>query len=194
MAHRDNPRLQLSRPSDAQHGVRPRLRLVHILQTWHPAPQVHDAAAHKDVDRQTRGCRVFAQLAIAGGRLSAIARIRSSSMMPGPLGIAETSPTALAPYAIARRASSTLLVQQTLIRIPPHITAKCKCVAGVWCDRLIATELCWIGSVVALADECAGRRPSSLAPHHGIEDRQKLHKLPESAITSQIFPTRGTLQ
>ena len=141
LAERDNPRLQLSRPSDAQHDVRPRLRLVHILQTWHPAPQVHDAAAHKDVDRQTRGCRVFAQLAIAGGRLSAIARMRSSSMMPGPLGIAEASPTALAPYAIARRASSTLLMQQTLIRTPPRITAKCKWLAGVWCDRLIATEL-----------------------------------------------------
>jgi hypothetical protein len=36
-------------------------------------------------------------------------------MTPKPLGMADTSPTAEAPWAIARRASSTLCMQQILI-------------------------------------------------------------------------------
>jgi hypothetical protein len=37
-------------------------------------------------------------------------------MTPGPLGIAETSPTADAPHSTAVRISSTLATQQTLTR------------------------------------------------------------------------------
>jgi hypothetical protein len=38
--------------------------------------------------------------------------MRSSSITPGPLGIAETRPIADAPAAIAARASSALAMQQ----------------------------------------------------------------------------------
>jgi hypothetical protein len=40
----------------------------------------------------------------------------SSEMTPGPLGIAETNPSAEAPHAIPIRASSRDVMQQILIR------------------------------------------------------------------------------
>ena len=46
---------------------------------------------------------------------AAILRILSSSMTPKPLGMADTSPRAEAPWAIAWRASSTFCMQQILI-------------------------------------------------------------------------------
>ena len=57
---------------------------------------------------------VSRKVATPGGTDSAIERMRRSGIGPGPLGIADTSPTALAPWAIASRASSTLCMQQTL--------------------------------------------------------------------------------
>ena len=51
---------------------------------------------------------------MGGGTVRAIARIKSSEMIPGPLGIEETSPTASAPASIAVRASSMLPMQHTL--------------------------------------------------------------------------------
>src|SRR5215470_3680339 len=51
-----------------------------------------------------------------GGIVSAISAISSSGIGPGPLGIADTSPTADAPCSIAIQASSILAMQQTLIR------------------------------------------------------------------------------
>jgi hypothetical protein len=50
-----------------------------------------------------------------GGTLAAIRRIVSSEMTPGPLGMAETSPKAEAPQAMANRASASDLMQQILI-------------------------------------------------------------------------------
>src|ERR1051325_4277179 len=51
-----------------------------------------------------------------GGILAAISAISSSGIGPGPLGIAETSPTADAPASIAIHASSTLAMQQIFTR------------------------------------------------------------------------------
>jgi hypothetical protein len=51
-----------------------------------------------------------------GGIVAAISAINSSGIGPGPLGIAETSPTADAPASIASRASSTLAIQQIFTR------------------------------------------------------------------------------
>jgi hypothetical protein len=51
-----------------------------------------------------------------GGIVAAISAIRVSGIGPGPLGIAETRPTADAPCSIASHASSTLAIQQILTR------------------------------------------------------------------------------
>src|SRR5690349_11756185 len=51
-----------------------------------------------------------------GGIVAAISAINSSGIGPGPLGMADTNPTAEAPCSIAIHASSTLAIQQTLIR------------------------------------------------------------------------------
>jgi hypothetical protein len=51
-----------------------------------------------------------------GGIVAAISAIRSSGIGPGPLGIADTSPTADAPASIAIQASSTLAMQQIFTR------------------------------------------------------------------------------
>jgi hypothetical protein len=42
--------------------------------------------------------------------------MRSSLMMPGPLGMCEAMPTAEAPHSTARAASSTLAMQQIFTR------------------------------------------------------------------------------
>src|ERR1700676_341240 len=58
-------------------------------------------------------CReVRRNVPIAGGTVAAISAIRSSLMTPGPLGMFETKPSADAPHAMARAASSTLPMQQ----------------------------------------------------------------------------------
>jgi hypothetical protein len=41
----------------------------------------------------------------------------SSVMMPGPLGILPTNPSAAAPWRMAMAASSELLIQQILTRV-----------------------------------------------------------------------------
>src|SRR5687768_16438336 len=51
-----------------------------------------------------------------GGIVAAISAISSSGIGPGPLGIADTSPTADAPCSMASHASSTLGMQQIFIR------------------------------------------------------------------------------
>src|SRR6185369_2960366 len=51
-----------------------------------------------------------------GGTIAAISAINSSAIGPGPLGIADTKPIAFAPAPIAIHASSTLAMQQILIR------------------------------------------------------------------------------
>ena len=53
---------------------------------------------------------------MGGGTLCAISTMTSSGMGPGPLGMAPTSPRALAPRRIANRASSRFMMQQTLMR------------------------------------------------------------------------------
>jgi hypothetical protein len=59
---------------------------------------------------------VSRKVAIGGGTVAAIVAIKASSIGPGPLGIAETSPTADAPHSIASLASSTLAMQQIFTR------------------------------------------------------------------------------
>src|ERR1700684_2267968 len=59
---------------------------------------------------------VSKKVAIGGGIDAAISAICSSEITPGPLGMAETKPTALAPQSIASRASSRLEMQQILTR------------------------------------------------------------------------------
>src|SRR5260370_20411575 len=62
-------------------------------------------------------CReVSRNVPIAGGTVAAISAIRSSLMTPGPLGMFETKPSADAPHAMARAASSTLPMQQIFTR------------------------------------------------------------------------------
>src|SRR4029079_11403857 len=51
-----------------------------------------------------------------GGTIAAISAIRSSGIGPGPLGIADTKPIALAPASIAIHASSILAIQQIFTR------------------------------------------------------------------------------
>jgi hypothetical protein len=51
-----------------------------------------------------------------GGIVAAISTINASGIGPGPLGIADTSPTADAPASIAIHASSTLAIQQIFTR------------------------------------------------------------------------------
>jgi hypothetical protein len=51
-----------------------------------------------------------------GGIVAAISAIRSSGIGPGPLGIADTSPTADAPASIAIHASSIVAMQQIFTR------------------------------------------------------------------------------
>jgi hypothetical protein len=53
---------------------------------------------------------------IGGGTLAAISAILGSLIEPTPDGMAATRPSASAPAAMARRASSTDAMQQTLIR------------------------------------------------------------------------------
>jgi hypothetical protein len=60
--------------------------------------------------------QVRRKVAIGGGTCRAISAMADSEITPGPLGIAETSPNAEAPRAIAVRASSGEAMQQTLIR------------------------------------------------------------------------------
>src|SRR5687767_7559170 len=52
----------------------------------------------------------------AGGTVAAISAIKLSGIGPGPLGIAETNPSADAPCSIAIHASSTLAIQQIFTR------------------------------------------------------------------------------
>jgi len=62
-------------------------------------------------------CRLVSSTdATPGGITRAICAMRSSAITPGPLGIAETSPSADAPCRIAVHASSTLPMQQTFTR------------------------------------------------------------------------------
>ena len=63
----------------------------------------------------TSCAHVSKNVAIGGGTVCAILAIRSSEIGPGPLGIADTSPIADAPYRIARFASAMLAMQQILI-------------------------------------------------------------------------------
>ena len=49
---------------------------------------------------------------MGGGTLAAISAISGSAIGPGPLGMAETRPSALAPSDMASRASSRLAIQQ----------------------------------------------------------------------------------
>ena len=51
-----------------------------------------------------------------GGMVAAISAIKLSGIGPGPLGIAETNPTADAPCSIAIQASATLAMQQIFTR------------------------------------------------------------------------------
>jgi hypothetical protein len=60
--------------------------------------------------------QVRRNVATPGGTDAAISAIASSEITPGPLGIADTSPTAEAPYRMAMAASATLLMQQILTR------------------------------------------------------------------------------
>jgi hypothetical protein len=55
-------------------------------------------------------------VATPGGTRAAISAISLSPITPGPLGIAETSPSAEAPARTAVHASSTEEMQQTLMR------------------------------------------------------------------------------
>src|SRR5947209_7105399 len=55
-------------------------------------------------------------VATPGGTRAAISAINSSAIGPGPLGIADTSPTADAPHSTAMRASSRLAMQQIFTR------------------------------------------------------------------------------
>src|SRR5215210_7335963 len=75
--------------------------------------------------RQRRCCATMASVSwllvrrkeeTPGGTVAAIAAINSSSITPGPFGMAETRPSAAAPWRIARRASSTLPMQQIFTR------------------------------------------------------------------------------
>src|SRR6266436_3438957 len=59
---------------------------------------------------------VSRKVPIAGGMCRAMSAIASSEITPGPLGMAETSPTAEAPQEIAARASASEAMQQILIR------------------------------------------------------------------------------
>ena len=52
---------------------------------------------------------------MGGGMVAAISLISSSLIIPGPLGMAPTNPSADAPNPIACRASSWELIQQTFI-------------------------------------------------------------------------------
>lgn len=51
-----------------------------------------------------------------GGIVAAISAIKVSGIGPGPLGIADTRPTADAPCSIASHASSMLAMQQIFTR------------------------------------------------------------------------------
>jgi hypothetical protein len=63
-------------------------------------------------------CRhVNRNVATPGGTCGTISAISASSIGPGPLGIADTSPIADAPYRTASMASSTLAIQQILKRV-----------------------------------------------------------------------------
>src|SRR6185503_4656588 len=66
-----------------------------------------DAASCKQVSRNEL---------TPGGTIAAISAIRSSAIGPGPLGIADTRPIALAPASIAIHASVILAMQQILTR------------------------------------------------------------------------------
>ena len=67
----------------------------------------------------------------AGGAAAAISAIRSSPITPGPLGIADTSPTASAPAATAARASPTLEMQQILTRVRTRASTALYVMAGL---------------------------------------------------------------
>jgi hypothetical protein len=58
---------------------------------------------------------VSRKVAIGGGTVAAMLAMLASGITPGPLGMAATRPTAEAPQAIAKAASSEDMMQQTLI-------------------------------------------------------------------------------
>src|ERR1043165_5957944 len=60
--------------------------------------------------------QVRRNVAMGGGTAAAISAMRSHGITPGPLGIAETRPSADAPASMARRASSMEAMQQILMR------------------------------------------------------------------------------
>jgi len=81
-----------------------------------------DAAAFLLGDDASASCSdVSRNVATPEGTLNAILRIVFSGITPGPLGMADTRPTALAPYFIARRASLMVLMQQIFIRVSVSI-------------------------------------------------------------------------
>src|SRR5687768_13244744 len=57
------------------------------------------------------------KVATGGGTRRTISAMRSSSMTPGPLGMAPTKPSASAPAATAARASSREEMQQIFTRV-----------------------------------------------------------------------------
>jgi hypothetical protein len=59
---------------------------------------------------------VSRKVATPGGTVAAISAIVSSAITPGPLGMAETSPSAAAPWRMAICASAMLAMQQILTR------------------------------------------------------------------------------
>ena len=80
---------------------------------------------------------------MGGGTLPAIARIKSSEITPGPLGMEDTSPRASAPAATAIFASSTLLIQHTLtrgVRVDGMITPTLLSPAPLSRHRLVAQQ------------------------------------------------------
>jgi hypothetical protein len=59
-------------------------------------------------------CEVSKKVAMGGGTVGTMAFIKSSEIIPGPLGISPTKPNAEAPYRTASFASKILLIQQIL--------------------------------------------------------------------------------
>jgi len=65
------------------------------------------SASHSEVSRD---------VAMGGGTTAVMRAMAASSIMPGPLGMEETRPSADAPCAMASRASSGDLMQQIFTR------------------------------------------------------------------------------
>ncbi len=66
--------------------------------------------------RSAEVSEVSRNVATEGETAATISRIMDSGMTPGPLGIADTSPSAEAPASTAILASSALAMQHTLTR------------------------------------------------------------------------------